>query len=165
MSGVSRRHSQIVGNVFMVLGPAARRAGCRVHVTDLKLLTPRAVYYPDVMVGCEPPPANEYVEDAPCLVVEVLSPSTERIDRREKRVAYQQLASLQAYLIVDQERCVVEWYARGDDGAWTHATLVERGEVTLSCPAVTLTLDEIYEGVELPPPEARRVREDEAAYR
>jgi Uma2 family endonuclease len=164
VSGVSRRHGQIVGNVFMVIGPAARRAGCRVHVTDLKLLTPRAVYYPDVIVGCESPPANEYVEDAPCFVVEVLSPSTEHIDRREKRVAYQGLASVQSYLIVDQERRFVEWYARGDDGGWMHARVVEQGEIVLVWPGVTLTLDEIYEGVELPPADARRVREDEPAY-
>jgi Uma2 family endonuclease len=130
----------------------------------VKLLTARAVYYPDVMVACGPGPANEYVEDAPCLVVEVLSPSTEHIDRREKRVAYQQIASVRAYLIVDQERRVVDWYARGDDGAWTHVTLVEQGEIALACPAVTLTLDEIYEGVELPPAESRRVREDETVY-
>jgi Uma2 family endonuclease len=164
MSGVTRRHSQIVANIGANLWVARRGSGCRVHTGEVKLQTERAVYYPDVMVACGPPPANEYVEDAPCLLVEVLSPSTERIDRREKRVVYQRIASLQAYLIVDQDRRAVDWYARGDDGAWTHATLVEGGEITLSCPAVTLTLDEIYEGVELPPADARRVREDEPAY-
>ena len=164
MSGVTRRHSQIAANIGASLWTARRGSACRVHTAEVKLLTARAVYYPDVMVACGPAPANEYVEDTPCLVAQVLSPPTEHIDRREKRVAYQQIASVRAYLIVDQERRVVDWYARGDDAAWTHATLVEQGEIDLTCPAVTLTLDEIYEGVELPPAESRRVREDETVY-
>lgn len=164
MSGVSRRHNQIVGNVHVAVRGPARTAGCRTSIVDVKLQTPRAVYYPDVMVAWGPEPTNEYVEDAPCLLVEVTSPSTERIDRREKRFVYQAIASLRTYLIVDQHRRVVDWYARDTDGAWTHATLVERGEIVLECPPVMLTLDAIYEDVALPPADAARVREEEGEY-
>lgn len=109
------------------------------------------------MVACGAEPADEHIEDAPCLVVEVLSPSTARVDRREKRLIYQQIPTIRSYVVVGQQRRVVDWYARGDDDAWAHAALVQRGEIAIDCPGLTLSLDEIYDGVELPP--ASQVRE------
>jgi len=165
MTGATRRHSRITGNVFGRVWSAARGGPCRVHQVDVKLRVGEVVYYPDVMVACGPEPSDPRIEEAPCLVVEVLSPSTEAIDRREKAMVYKGIASLASYLLVDQERRLVERYWRDVDGGWRHTTLVEQGEVPLPCPELVLTLDEIYEGVAHPPPEElRRVREGEAAY-
>ena len=58
------------------------------------------IYLPDVVALCDPTDTQPRIKYRPCLIVEVLSPSTKGINRREKLVAYQQLASLQAYLIV-----------------------------------------------------------------
>ena len=165
MTSVTRRHSRITANVTGHVWNAARGGPCRVHHSEVKLRVRRVAYYPDVMVACGPEPDDPRLETAPCLVVEVLSDSTERVDRREKLMEYRTLASLGAYLIIDRDRRLVDHYRRNADGAWRYATLVDTGAIVLPCPAITLTLDEIYEGVELPPlEEVLRVREAEAAY-
>jgi Uma2 family endonuclease len=88
MSGVTRRHNAIVGNIYMRLRTAARGGPCRVHFTEVRLRANPVIYYPDVMVACGEPPDDERIEDAPCLVAEVLSPSTRATDRREKLLVY-----------------------------------------------------------------------------
>src|SRR5688572_15073 len=104
MSGASKRHNVIIGNVFAELRPAARHAGCRMYVNDVKVRAAAdVIYYPDVMVACGPDQGGPLIEEAPCLVVEVISPSTEMIDRREKMLVYTRMRSLRAYVIVDQD--------------------------------------------------------------
>ena len=168
MSGVTRRHSAIAGNVFVRLHAATRGGPCRVHIAEVKLHMGRKIYYPDVMVGCGLEPADERIEDAPCLVVEVLSPSTERTDRHEKLDSYKRVSSLGAYLIISQEERRVDRYWRDPGAEWRRELIIDQGTVQLPCEplgGISLTLDEIYEGVTLPTPEQRlRLREEEAAY-
>lgn len=167
MCGVTRRHNAIAGNIYMRLRMAARGGPCRVHISDVKLRIGRIIYYPDVMMACGTPPTDERLEDAPCLLAEVLSPSTESTDRREKLMVYKGIASLRTFLIVDQERRRVDRYWRERGGDWQRETIVDRGSVPITCgPAsVVLTLDQIYEGVTLPTPEERlRLREEEGVY-
>ena len=168
MSGVTRRHSAIVGNVHARVHAAARSAPCRIHVAEVKLHLGRIIYYPDVMAACGPGPADERIEDAPCLVVEVLSPSTERTDRHEKLDAYKRIPSLGAYLIISQEERRVDRYWRDAAGEWRREFIVDHGTVPLPCEplgGMSLTLDEIYEGVTMPTPEQRlRLREEELTY-
>lgn len=149
LAGATRRHNRIALNIATRLITAARGGPCRVYVSDVKLLAARdVVYYPDVMVACGPEAEDPLVEHAPCLVVEVISPSTEMIDRREKAMVYKGIAGLRAYLMVHQERRRVERHWRDDEGAWWHADLADEGRVPVPCPALELTLDEIYEGVD-----------------
>jgi len=167
MSGVTRRHNDIAGNIYIRLRGAARRGPCRVHMSDVRLRIGGIFYYPDVMAACGPEPADERIEDAPCIVVEVLSFSTEKIDRREKLMTYKRLRSLGAYLIVDQEqRRVDRYWCEG--AVWRREAITDTGSVPIPCAAlggIALTLDEIYEGVRLPTPEERlRLREEEAVY-
>lgn len=164
MSGESRAHNRIASNVFAPTFAAARGGACRVSFESVRLIAAAGVeYYPDVMVACGPPPEDPYVETAPCVLVEVLSPSTQRTDRREKGAGYRAIDSLEAYVIVHQPTRRVEWYTR--DAAtreWRVADVVGNGVITFPCPPgpdgalVTMTLDEIYEGVELPLPRAPR---------
>ena len=97
MVGAIRRHNRIALNIAARLLAAARGGPCRVNVEAFKLRA-EVIYYPGVMVargtGDDDPP----IEDAPCLVVEVASPSTESIDRRERMLAYRSVPSLRAYL-------------------------------------------------------------------
>jgi len=167
MSGVTRRHNAISGNVYMRLRTALRGGPCRVHFAEVKLRAGRVVYYPDNMVACGTPPTDERLEDAPSLVVEVLSPSTQSTDRREKLMVYRGIASLDAYLIIDQMQRWVDRHWRDISGQWRHDVILEHGDVPVRIGSleVTLTLDEIYEGVTLPSVEERlRLREEEAAY-
>src|SRR5688500_16788751 len=78
MVGASKNHSVITGNIEAALRPAARRTQCRIYRTEVKLrVAPRRVYYPDLMVVCDPEDRNDsLIVTKPCLVVEVLSPGT-----------------------------------------------------------------------------------------
>ena len=150
-AGDTSRHNRISVNIVALLWNAARGGPCRVYGSDMKLRVPdEAFYYPDVMVVCDPDEAGEEAlyQDSPCLLVEVTSPSTEAIDRREKLLAYRKLPSLKAYLIVDQEALRVERHWHDDAGQWWQAEAVGTdGIVPVPCPETGLMLPQIYEGL------------------
>lgn len=101
MAAASDRHNRVAGNIYALLWPALRGGPCRIYMSDMKVqISDDQVFYPDVMVTCDPDDTGEYVKKRPCLIVEVLSPSTASIDRREKLVAYRRLESLQAYIVL-----------------------------------------------------------------
>jgi Uma2 family endonuclease len=151
MSGATARHNRIAGNIFAHVLSVARRVPCDAFMSDMRLeAASDRYYYPDVMVVCTPVGDSDVVARAPCVVLEVTSPSTARIDRGEKLDAYRQLATLRAYLIVDHRRRRVERHWRDAAGKWQREDLVTEGRVPVPCLDVELTLDEIYERVELP---------------
>ena len=148
-AGASRRHSLIVTNLVIALGTAARGSTCEVHSNDVKLqVTGRNVYYPDVMVVCDPEDVDELIVSRPCLVVEVISPPTQLVDRREKLFFYRQIESLEGYLIVEQDERRVIYHSRSADGGWARAELSGSGRLSLTCLETELSLDQIYEGVD-----------------
>lgn len=170
MSGGKRPHDRIAGNIFGHLWTTARGGPCHVSPHDRKLRVRDRVFYPDVMVVCDPKGADENMAYAPCLLVEVLSESTGVEDRTLKREAYTSLPSLQAYWIVSQWWRSVERHWRGDDGEWRTEVVEGDGALDVPCPArPALTLDEVYEGLDLPRtppggPPLRRVYEILAEY-
>ncbi len=147
MTGATRRHNRIAGNVYRRLADAAAGSPCRVYMETVKLRIDDVFYYPDVMVACGPEPDDPYYEADPCLVVEVVSPSTETTDRREKLAAYKRIPGLKAYLIVDQERMRVERHFRDEEGAWRRGDLVDEGRFSVPRPETSIPLAEIYEGL------------------
>jgi Uma2 family endonuclease len=151
LAGASKRHNLIAGNIFRTLGSAAAGGPCRVYMSDVKLRASEDVfYYPDVMVACGPDEGDPFVEDAPCLLIEVASPSTATTDRREKLVAYKRIPTLEAYVIVEQDRRHVQRFWRDPEGVWWDAELVDEGQVPMACLGASMSLDEIYAGVDLP---------------
>lgn len=115
MVGASRSHNKLSLEFARQLGNHLHGSPCAVFHGDMKVGIERAgawrFYYPDVQVSCEM--ENQlYYNTAPCLIIEILSPSTERIDRLEKLLAYQQLASLQEYVLCSQDSPHVEIYRR-----------------------------------------------------
>jgi len=96
MVGGSDHHHRIAGNIYISFSMKARESGCRVYIADMRFQIDDVYYYPDVMVAWEPPETeNPLWRTNPCVVVEVLSPSTETIDRREKLLAYRAVSSVQ----------------------------------------------------------------------
>ncbi|MDN5872137.1 MAG: Uma2 family endonuclease [Nitrococcus sp.] len=156
MVGASDRHNLIVGNIFAALHPLVRGTPCQLFMADMKLhLTVAgedAFYYPDLMLTCDPHHRARYYREHPCLIVEVLSDATERIDRREKLLAYSRIESLQEYLLLAQNEPLAELHRRRDD--W-HAQRIHEGSVPIECLDTALDIDTIYEG--LPPIEASRL--------
>lgn len=91
-AGASDRHNRIAINLTSRLDAHLAGDACAVFMSGMKVrVAPTVFYYPDVVVACDPPGADPYVRVDPRLVVEVTSPSTERVDRHEKRLAYTQL--------------------------------------------------------------------------
>ena len=144
MVGTSRRHNAIALNLVSAIRPSARRRGCETYIGDVKVRVEvaNAFYYPDLVVTCDPKDDDPYIVHAPSLVVEVLSASTEAIDRREKRAHYQMIPSLREFVLVTQDGRCVEIYRR-NGLEWTHATITD-GEVAFESVGVTVTLDDIY---------------------
>jgi Uma2 family endonuclease len=87
----------------------------------------------------------------PCLIVEVLSPATEAIDRREKLIAYRTLPSLRYYLLVSQEKRQVECYTRDGENRWLITVAENDGSLEILCNGLkaSFSLDDIYEDVRL----------------
>lgn len=165
MTGGTLRHNQIAGNIFARLFAAARGGPCRVYMNDVKFRVGSDFYYPDLIVDCESHGGAEVFVRNPCLVIEVLSESTRRTDRREKLEAYMRADALRAYLIIEQDTRRVERHWRDDQRAWQHAEVSAAAGtsiVPVPCPEMALTLDEIYDGVDMPAPRARPRRVQEA---
>lgn len=149
MAGGSLTHNRIVGNLYALLRPQALAQGCRIYTETVKLrVSQRTFYYPDLMVVCGGVPPHTHYEEAPCLVVEVVSESTEAIDRREKLWRYREMPSLQGYLLVDSREKRVEGYFRQGEG-WLYRLWEGEGMAEVPCLGTGLSLEAIYEGVEV----------------
>jgi Uma2 family endonuclease len=152
MAGAGKNHNRISLNLAFHLRAATRGTPCATFISDMKVRVQAhdAFYYPDVLLGCDPEDNEPLYLRSPCLIAEVLSPSTEVIDRREKLLAYRALASLRYYLLVSQEQPRVEVYRRDPDGGWRYDAH-DAGELTIDCGGtpIRLNLADLYEDVVL----------------
>lgn len=150
MAGGSKAHATIAGNFFAALHSHLRGKPCRAYVADMKVRvkTLSAYYYPDVVATCAPrdlaADAPAHYLEAPCLIIEVLSDSTERIDRREKLLAYQQIDSLSEYLLVDQDKREVEVYRRTPEG-WLRDICGPGDAIEMNSVGLSMPIEQIYE--------------------
>ncbi len=145
MGDASDRHGLIVTSMSLLFGQRAREKRCQLFIADmkvrLKISGQDIFYYPDLLLSREPTDREIYFRQAPCLIVEVLSESTERVDRREKMLAYQTLPSLQEYVLVSQDdrqvevyRCRNEWKPDG----------INDGRFYLDCLDLSVSIDDVY---------------------
>lgn len=168
MSGVTRRHNVIACNIYSLLRPHLRGGRCRAYVADVKVKVEptNSFYYPDVMVSCDEYDDKSVFTDSPVLIAEVLSRSTATIDRREKVLAYRRLESLREYLIVHQRKKSVELHRKNKSGDWEIFEFGQSGELALEvlkyspAGAIRISMDEIYEDVNVPSLDDGMVREE-----
>jgi len=154
MTGASRRHNLIAGNLFANLHSQLKGSkGCEVYANDMRVRVPAAdLYtYPDVVVTCGEPRFEDGELDTllnPVLIAEVLSKSTESYDRGNKFASYRTLPSFAEYLILAQDRVHVEHSVRQPDGGWL---LTETSDLqsSLVLPSIgcTLPLADVYDRV------------------
>jgi Uma2 family endonuclease len=162
LSGTTARHNTIAANIHAQLRIAARGGACHPYIIELKVRAPHdRVYYPDCVVACAPHSADTTLIDEPCLIVEVTSRTTRRIDRGEKLDAYLAIPSLRGYLIAEHDRRHVTLYSRPVGTEWRREEIVTTGNIALPCLAGTLSLDDVYEGIEMPPFRVREHAEGE----
>jgi len=157
MTGASLRHNVIALNMATILRAHLRGSPCRAFMSDAKLRVAKfnSYYYPDVMVTCDPryqrvSPGDGMV-DAPRLIVEILSTSTEATDRREKLQAYRSLPSLLEYVLISQELAAIEIHRRQGDIGWQIITLSPGDPVEFSSVELTTDFAALYDesGVDL----------------
>jgi Uncharacterized protein conserved in cyanobacteria len=165
--GTTRRHNQIVGNLYSLIRPHLKNSPCRVYAEGVKVRIEEenCYYYPDVMVTCDNADADSDVTVAPVFIAEVHSKSTFATDRREKLSNYQLVASLYELLLVHQRRQQVDVYQKDSEGEWTVNSFGCGDSFYLqSMPTGVLKVpvDEIYEDTDAKP--VTLVREDENEY-
>jgi Uma2 family endonuclease len=151
MAGAGEAHNLISLNIAAKLRGLVRGGPCRVYISDMKLRvkTWKAYYYPDVMVTCDPTDSEVNHKERPSLVVEVLSQSTERTDRREKMLAYRTLPDLREYLLVATDKQHVELYRRDAQNEWQLTNINPADCIHLDSLGYDLSLNDIYEDVKL----------------
>jgi Uma2 family endonuclease len=144
-------HNIIAGNLFAALHSHLRGGKCRAFVSDLKarlqLGEKHIFYYPDLMVACDARDTNAYFKDFPKVIIEVLSESTERIDRSEKFWNYTQIGSLEEYVLASQDKMEVTIFRRSNEWKPEVHRLPEQ-ELHLPSLDFKIQLKAIYEGVE-----------------
>ncbi len=150
MAGASDEHNQIVGNLHAATHSHLRGKACRVFMLDAKVRLQLAgediFYYPDLMIACDPRDTDRYFKRFPRVLIEVLSETTERTDRREKFLSYTQLETLEEYVLVAQDRMEVTLFRRAN--RWQPEVLT-KAELPLRLASIDFTqpLAGIYEGV------------------
>ena len=146
MGGASRAHGLMASALGALLWPHAKHKSCQLFIADMKVRVEHDsgtyFYYPDLVLTCHPDDTERLFSTHPCLIVEILSPTTERIDRREKLLAYRLLPSLREYLLVDPEKPHIERFWKTGEH-WQHETL-NAGTLTVACLNATIDLAELY---------------------
>ena len=149
MAGASLNHTQIASNISRFIGNK-NSGDCRVLLSEIKIWISalNKFYYPDVFVLCDEPSFYQERTDTvtnPILIIEVLSDSTEAKDRGEKFFAYQTLSSLKEYILVSQNKPVVEQFIKQSDGSWKYlATIGLESTCKIESVNIELALSEIY---------------------
>lgn len=149
MAGASARHNRIAGNIFGRLNDHLDGAECEPFISDMKIrVAPDLFYYPDVVVTCDEPGGDAYFRTRPRLIVEVLSPTTERTDRHEKLLAYQNCPSVEEYALVSQDGMMVELHRRTGKEDWHTEVFTDADEqCAFASVGLTLSLKDIYRNV------------------
>ncbi len=155
MAGARNLHNLIATNVLAYLHARLRGGPCRPFNSDTKVRVrlPSHVrfYYPDVSVTCEPNPGDDSYQDAPAVIVEVLSRKTRRTDEGEKKDAYLTIPSLSLYLLVEQETAAVIAYRRTEQGFVREVYADADAVIPMAEIGTELPLAEIYDGVDFTP--------------
>lgn len=150
MAGGSRDHNAIALNLVTALHAHLRNGKCRVSMADLKLRVlaeeSDVFYYPDIMVTCDPRDIAAQFNQYPKVIIEILSESTERIDRIEKFDHYTKIETLEQYVLVAQDRTEVTIFSRATN--WKPETFVETKQgIQLNSIGFSIPLAEVYQNV------------------
>lgn len=166
MAGGSLQHVAINTNLVTALGNRLKGGPCRAYGNDLRVRIPRKTLYtyPDMSVVCGEAQTEKHGSAGetllnPRLIVEVLSPSTERYDRGDKFAMYREIPSFVEYVLVSQTHPRIETFFHHEDGGWSFGPYEGLHAVAkLLSIGVELPLAEVYEGIEFPPSSGKRSR-------
>ena len=141
-------HNRIAGNLYALIWSHQRGKPCEPMTSDMLVKTTAQRFrYPDLMVVCEDDASqNTYVRENPTLIVEVLSGSTHRKDKTEKRAEYDALPSLLKYMLIEQDIAEVVVQRRSE--TWRSSYYYPGSEVSIESIGLTVAVEAIYERVD-----------------
>ena len=149
-AGGGLRHSRLASRLIFEF--VRQLKSCTVYTSDARVRTPKSAsyFYPAVSVVCGESLTHDRSDDIlinPCLIAEVLSPSTADYDHGKKFARYREIPMLRDYLLIHSTEILVEHYARQADGNW----LLSEGRgmdaaVELVSVECTLALASLYAG-------------------
>ncbi len=154
MTGGTRNHSDIAGNFLAIIKPHLRGSGCKTYNSDcrINILNTHDYTYPDLSVTCDSRDnsSTQYIT-YPCLIVEVLSPSTEAYDRGKKFEKYRCNPSLVDYVLVSSEEMAIDIYHKNQVGDWLIRSYREGDRVELTSINLSVAIEQFYEEVVFEP--------------
>lgn len=152
LAGGTANHSIIAANMIRELGLLLRGGPCRVYTSDMKVkLSEKRYVYPDVSVSCdERDTGSVEIIQNPCLIVEVLAPSTESTDRGKKFTYYRTRPSIHEYVMIDTQMQAVEMYRRASENLWMLHLFGADDQVTLASLGISFSVASLYENVNVP---------------
>jgi Uma2 family endonuclease len=154
MAGGTKNHDKLAFNLRRALSNQVEAQGCDMTGSDVKVLVGEgsSYRYPDLAVSCdERDKFNETFYEFPKLIVEVLSPGTEAIDRIDKFKEYIQISTLQEYVLISAEEIKVECYRRGEGRLWLYSQYYAGEAVIVESIGIELPIELIYRGIQLKP--------------
>jgi Uma2 family endonuclease len=153
LAGGTTNHARICVNVVSQLHTSLRGKPCQVFNSDLRVSISRTRYvYPDASVSCDPRDLEEEhdILYVPSVIIEVLSPSTEAVDRGKKFRYYQGCPSIQEYVLISTQEQAIDVYWRATDNLWTLHPFGPGEAVILKSIEVSIPIDAFYENVTIP---------------
>lgn len=149
-AGGSTYHSMIIANLTIAIGKFLEDGPCHIFNSDIRLQLSESCYvHPDISVSCDT--RDHELDDMirhPRLVVEVLSPSTESVDRGKKFIYYIDNPTIQEYVMADSQSIRIEVYHREEDG-WKLHTYGPGSIVRLASLDIQFPIDNIYRNMKL----------------
>lgn len=145
MAGTKLSHNRISVNILTFLNNHLKSTPCQPYIADIKVKAAKNYYYPDVLVDCSNLDGNSTYSENPVLIVEVLSKSTRRMDEVIKRAAYKQIASLEEYMLIEQDIAEIEVIRRNT--GWQSEKYLLGDSFVLSSIDLTMSVEDIYERV------------------
>ena len=154
-AGATKNHHRVARNFSNKLNTAFGDGPCEVFTADIRVrVEPRRKYfYPDIVVSCDDREDEDLYLNYPCLIIEVLSPSTEAVDRGIKFAKYRAILSLKEYVLVQGSQPGVEVYQRSDRGQWIYSAYGMDDRFLLDSIGVEIAVADLYHQVKFEPDE------------
>ena len=150
MAGGTKNHAKLAFNIQNALSDRVNDQNCDMTSSDVKVMVKQGRFYryPDLVVSCdERDRSHDTFYEFPKLIVEVLSSSTEVVDRNQKFQEYIEIPTLQEYILVSAEQMQVECFRRGEGRMWLYFPYKVGEIVRIESMGVDLPIEQIYQNV------------------
>lgn len=145
MAGASEIHNFLSGNIYTELKAQLKGTPCSAFIADMKVKVAHDFFYPDVMVVGQQDDTtkkSDYYQQAPVIVIEVLSKSTRRFDKTARRLKYLQIPTLEEYVLIEQTIGEIEVFRKKEH--WQSSYYYLGDTITFESIGVSVLVEDIY---------------------